>query len=204
MALHIGINLGTSLDAVDAVLCEFHQTSSDTISYTALRPQSLTPETISSISIIASVSVPLDASLREDFVRLISSGCAELASLVALEVRLAIAYEAAVHELLFKWMNEQKKGLPGAHECHALCSERVRVRPSVHTDRRCSTRPIPRSRSHCSCLTGTNSRHSPDSTWCATLGGWTWRAADRALRSLRFSTARSSRALLRIASCASF
>ena len=126
MDLYIGINSGTSLDAVDAVLCEFHQTSGTT-SYSAPHPQSSPSGTISSINIIASVSVPLDASLREDLVRLIASECAELASLGALEVRLAIAYAAAVQELLFKWMNEQKKRLPEAHECHDLCSERVRA-----------------------------------------------------------------------------
>lgn len=103
--IYIGVNSGTSLDAVDAALCKFQHISGKNTSRAphSQFPQNLHIDSQTSIRLLTSVSVPLDKSLRQHISQVIESGSSELSGLGTIEVQLAIAYAAAVRELLSKW-----------------------------------------------------------------------------------------------------
>ena len=77
---YIGIMSGTSLDGIDAVICEFSEDNQ--------------------VQLIAKCSLPFEPQLQTDLQKLLRDFTLHLRELGELEVRLAINYAAAVAKLL--------------------------------------------------------------------------------------------------------
>lgn len=109
-SLYIGIMSGTSLDGIDLVLVRFNQSASAKLS----------------TELVASLLCPFQSALRQQLSQLAQSGPDELETMGQVEQQLALAYAAAVHQLLEK-ANVSASQI-AAIGCHG---QTVRHRPYV-------------------------------------------------------------------------